>query len=234
MPHLVDHLAILDRYAETRGRVRNIWDHIDPAKTAHLVVDMQNGFVEEGAPVEVPAAREVTQEINRISKAVRAAGGINIFLRFTTPDPDGPMAWPIFAERMLEGIGAHRAAFQPGAHYWQMWPEIEVLDGDLLVDKHRFSGFTPGTSTLDAELNKRGIDTLIISGTLTNCCCESTARDAMQLNYKVIMAVDACAALSDEAHAGTLDSMALIFADLRSVEELEAMLLDQAATAATA
>jgi ureidoacrylate peracid hydrolase len=224
MAHKVDHEAILDTHAEARGQVRNIWDRIDPQKTAHLVVDMQNGFVAEGAPVEVPHAREVVGEINRLSSAVRQAGGTNIFLRFTTPDPTGPAAWPVFAERMLDGIGAHREAFTPGTDYWQMWSDIEVTGDDLLVDKHRFSAFTPGTSALHDELRERGIENLIISGTLTNCCCESTARDAMQLNYRVIMAVDACAALSDEAHAGTLDSMALIFADLRTVEELEDML----------
>lgn len=214
--------------------MRNIWDNLDPSRTAHLIVDMQNGFVEEGAPVEVPAARDVTREVNRLCRAVRSAGGTNIFLRFTTPDPEGPMAWPVFAERMRDGIAAHRAAFQPGAHYWEMWPAIDVRDGDLMIDKHRFSAFTPGTSTLDTELRSRGLDTLIISGTLTNCCCESTARDAMQLNYKVVMAVDACAALSDEAHAGTLDSMALIFADLRTVNELENMMTGQAAAEAAA
>ena len=105
-----------------------------------------------------------------------------------------------------------------------MWPQIDIAEEDLLIDKHRFSGFTPGTSQLHDELRQRGIENLVISGTLTNCCCESTARDAMQLNYRVIMAVDACAALNDEAHAGTLDSMALIFADLRTVDEIEALL----------
>jgi len=226
MPHQVDHNAILERHAQARGGVRNIWDAIDPRRTAHVIVDMQNGFVEEGAPVEVPAARQAVAAINRLSRAMREAGGTNVFLRFTTPDPDGPAAWPVFAERMGDGILAHREAFTPGAHYWQLWPEMDVAEADLLVEKHRFSGFTPGTSTLDAELKARGIDTLVISGTLTNCCCESTARDAMQLNYKVIVAADGCAALSDEAHCGTLDSMALIFADLRSVEELETMLRD--------
>lgn len=224
MPHAVDHHAILDRYAEARGRVRNIYGAIDPARTAHLIVDMQNGFMEEGAPVEVPAARGIVEEINRLSRAVRAAGGHNVFLRFTTPGQDGPMAWPVFNRRMGEGFVAHRAAFTPGAHYWDLWPTLDVQPADAVVDKHRFSGFTAGTSELDAHLKSRGIDTLIISGTLTNCCCESTARDAMQLNYKVIMACDACAALTDEAHAGTLDSMALIFADLLSVVELESML----------
>jgi ureidoacrylate peracid hydrolase len=227
MPHTVDHSAILDQHAAARSGVRNVWDMLDPTKTAHLIVDMQNGFMEPGAPVEVPAAREVVEEINRLSRAVRHAGGTNVFLRFTTPDPHGPAAWPVFAERMGGGITAHRAAFTQRAHYWQLWPGLDVAEQDVMVDKHRFSGFTPGTSSLDAELKARVIDTLIISGTLTNCCCESTARDAMQMNYKVIVAADACAALSDEAHAATLDSMALIFADLRSVEELEAMLSRQ-------
>lgn len=224
MPHAVDHQAILDRYAETRGRIRNVYETIEPRRTAHLIVDMQNGFMEEGAPVEVPAARGIVEEINRLSRAVRSAGGHNVFLRFTTPDADGPMAWPVFNERMGAGIGAHREAFTPDTRYWQLWPTLDVQPEDAAIEKHRFSGFTPGTSKLDAHLKARGIDTLIISGTLTNCCCESTARDAMQLNYRVIMACDACAALTDEAHAGTLDSMALIFADLRSVAELEGML----------
>ncbi|MWV28008.1 cysteine hydrolase family protein [Aurantiacibacter rhizosphaerae] len=224
MSHHVDHAAILAAHAQVRGEVGNIWQKLDPAKTAHLVVDMQNGFVAEGAPVEVPMARNVVEKINRLSRTIRSAGGKNIFLRFTTPDPDGPAAWPVFAERMLDGIAAHREAFTPGADYWQMWPEIENEGEDLLVDKHRFSGFTPGTSDLHDVLRQHGMENLIISGTLTNCCCESTARDAMQLNYRVVMAVDACAALSEEAHGGTLDSMALIFADLRTVDEIEGLL----------
>ncbi|MFB0611427.1 cysteine hydrolase family protein [Aurantiacibacter poecillastricola] len=223
MPHEVDHTAILDRHAAARG-ARNVWDRLDPARTAQLVVDMQNGFVAEGAPVEVPEARSVVDEINRLSSTIRRAGGTNVFLRFTTPDADGPAAWPVFAERMMDGIAAHREAFTPGADYWQMWPGIEIADEDLLVDKHRFSAFTQSTCNLQEKLCYRGIENLIISGTLTNCCCESTARDAMQLNYRVVMAVDACAALSDEAHAGTRDSMALIFADLRTVDEIAGLL----------
>ena len=54
---------------------------------------------------------------------------------------------------------------------------------------------------------------MIVTGTLTNCCCESTARDAMQLNYRVLIAADANAALSDEEHAATLQIMAMVFAD---------------------
>ena len=223
MPHAVDHHAILDRLAAMRGGVRNAFAAIDPARTAHLVIDMQNGFLEPGAPVEVPEARSVVDNINRVSAAVRAGGGLNVFVQFTTPRGDAP-AWPVFYERSGAGAEPHRAAFTPGAHYWQLWPALEVESGDAVIEKCRFSAFTPGASGLDALLRARGIDTVIVTGTLSNCCCESTARDAMQLNYRVLFAADANAALSDEEHAATLRSMALVFADLHSTDELVELL----------
>ena len=232
MPHAVDHNAILDRLAANRGGTRNAFDTLDPARTAHLIVDMQNGFMEEGAPVEVPMAREIVVEVNRLSAAVRAAGGRNYFLRYTTPHGEVP-GWPVMWNRLgSSGAAIHQDAFTPGAHYWQLSDDIEVAEGDTLVDKHRFSAFTPGTCTLHEQLQADGIDTVIISGTLTNCCCESTARDAMQNNYRVIMAADANAALSDEEHAATLHILGLVFADLRSVDELEDMLAAEVAEAA--
>lgn len=222
MPHNVDHSAILDRVAAARGGKRNIFETIDPTRTAHLIIDMQNGFMEQGAPVEVPMAREVVANINRISAAMRASGGRNIFVRFTTP-PEGGPSWSNFAVRMGEGAAPHRDAFMPGAHYWQLWPGLEVLEGDQIVEKHRFSAFTPGTSDLDQVLRAQGIDTVLITGTLTNCCCESTARDAMQNNYRVLIAADANAALTDAEHAATLHNMAFVFADLYSTEEIEGL-----------
>lgn len=223
MPHDVDHHAILDRLAATRGGVRNAFTAIDPARTAHLVIDMQNGFMEPGAPVEVPAASGIVDNINRISAAVRAGRGLNVFVCFTTPDGDAP-AWPVFLERLAGGADAHRSAFTRGAHYWQSWPGLEIADEDISIEKYRFSAFTPGASGLDALLRERGIDTVIVTGTLTNCCCESTVRDAMQLNYRVIFAPDANAATSEEEHAATLHTMGRIFADLLSADELAAML----------
>jgi ureidoacrylate peracid hydrolase len=232
MPHAVDHTAILDRLAAMRGGVRHAFETLDPARTAHLIVDMQNGFMELGAPVEVPMAREIVSEVNHLSAAVRAAGGRNYFLRYTTPHGEVP-AWPVMWNRLgPAGAKVHQDAFTPGAHDWQLWPEIEVDEVDTVIDKHRFSAFTPGTCSLHEQLQAAGIDTVIVSGTLTNCCCESTARDAMQNNYRVIMAADAMAALSDEEHAAALHILGLVFADLRSVEELEAMLAVKKAEAA--
>lgn len=232
MPHAVDHTAILERLAAMRGGTRNAFEALDPARTAHLIIDMQNGFMEPGAPVEVPMAREIVDEVNRLSAAVRAAGGRNFFLRYTTPNGDVP-GWPVMWQRLgPAGAATHQDAFTPDAHHWQLWPAIEVEDGDTVLDKHRFSAFTHGTCSLHQQLQAAGIDTVIVSGTLTNCCCESTARDAMQNNYRVIMAADANAALSDEEHAATLHILGMVFADLRSVEELEAILAVEKAEAA--
>ena len=82
-------------------------------------------------------------------------------------------------------------AFTPGAFGHAIWPGLEVLAHDLEVRKHRFSPFLPNSSDLDAMLRERGIDTLIITGTITNVCCECTARDANMLRYKVVFVADA-------------------------------------------
>lgn len=223
MPHDVDHNTILDRLAATRGGVKNVFETLDPKRTAHVIIDMQNGFVEEGAPVEVPMARTISCNINRISAAVRASGGRNYFVRYTTP-ADIDESWQVMMSRLGSMAKTHREAFMPGAHYWQLWPELEVLEEDRLVAKGRFSAFTQGTSDLHSIMQADSIDTIVVSGTVTNVCCESTARDAMQRNYRVILATDANAALSNETHAGALESLAFAFADLRSTEELEQLL----------
>src|SRR5260370_1578989 len=72
----------------TMGRVRalrgrtHMFNHLDPARTAHIIVDLQNGFMEPGAAVEIPQAREIVPNVNRISAAVRAACGLNVFIRY--------------------------------------------------------------------------------------------------------------------------------------------------------
>ena len=69
------------------------------------------------------------------------------------------------------------------------------------------------------RLRSAGIDTLIITGTLTNCCCESTARDAMQRDYKVIFVSDGNATQTDAEHNATLVNMVTLFADVMTTDE---------------
>jgi ureidoacrylate peracid hydrolase len=219
--HKIDIPAeIVARAMRARGR-DHIFERIDPARTAHIVVDLQNGFMAEGAPVEVPMAREIVPNVNRICAALSEAGGANFFLRYTC-DAAEPQPWTTRYNAYLsaERSAAHKDTFRRGAEPWQLWPLLDVRPNDLIVDKTRFSAFVPGTCPLHDMLQARGIDTLIITGTLTNVCCESTARDAMQRNYQVIFVADGNAALSDAEHNATLCNMATLFADVMTTEEI--------------
>jgi ureidoacrylate peracid hydrolase len=208
-----------------RGGAEHMFERIDLSRTAHVCIDMQHGFVAPGAPVEVPVAKEIVPAINAISAAIRAGGGTNVFLRMTvTPESLGSWSnW--FAHFHTPASTATFAeVFAPGGRYHGLWDALEVQSSDLIVNKTRFGAFVPGASELDAVLKARGIDTLIVTGTLTNCCCESTARDAMQMNYKLIFVSDANAAMSDAAHNATLDNMCMLFADVRSAAETVAVI----------
>jgi ureidoacrylate peracid hydrolase len=197
------------------------YQQLDLRRTAHIIVDLQNGFMEPGAPVEVPIAREIVPNVNLISAAVRAQGGLNIFLRMTV-DADSRTSWSNWFAHLhsRESGTTLTQAFTRNAHYWQLWPTLDVASADLTVDKFRFGAFVPGASPLHEILQSHRLDTLIISGTLSNCCCESTARDAMQMNYKIIFVSDANAALTDAAHNATLENMAFLFGDVMSTAEL--------------
>ena len=69
---------ILNRIKGYRGSL-HIFDNLDPARTAHVIVDLQNGFMEEGATVELPVARDIVPNVNEICKAVRSARGHQYF-----------------------------------------------------------------------------------------------------------------------------------------------------------
>jgi ureidoacrylate peracid hydrolase len=80
--------------------------------------------------------------------------------------------------------------------------------------------FRPGSCDLHARLQQRGIDTLIISGAVSQVCCEATARNAMMMNYKVFFIADACATMTDAEQAGTLSAMAHTFCEVRDTRSV--------------
>jgi len=206
----------LDNLTSARGRVHVI-DQLIPAKTALLVIDMQNFFVEQGQALEVPAARELAPNINRLAQAMRDSGGTVIWIQMTLNDADLDR-WSVF----LPANGS-RARFQPvadGEYGHQIWKEMTVMPEDLIVQKRRFSAFIQGSSDLHKILQERGIDTLIIAGTLTNVCCESTARDAMMLNYRILMVADANATITEEAHRAALMNILFVFGDVQTTKDV--------------
>lgn len=212
---------ILARAKGLRGDRDVIFDRLDPARTAHIIVDLQNGFMREGAAVEVPMARAIVPAVNRITKALRDAGGLVVYLRYTH-DAAEPQNWTAWYGEMLTDAASEelKEVFTPGHPDFELWSELDVQPGDWIVNKTRFSAFVPGTCDLDEMLRKKGIDTLIITGTLTNCCCESTARDANQRNYRTVFVTDGNATHTDYEHNATLANMATIFADLQSSDQV--------------
>jgi ureidoacrylate peracid hydrolase len=217
-------LGILDEVRERlilrRGGVA-VFDRLSPRRTAHIVVDLQNGFMVPGQVAEVPVARAIVPNVNLISAALRAAGGLVVFTQHTA-DAEAIRTWSVYFEHFF--IPERRArfieAFTPGNPGHALWPELDVAEQDVVVIKRRFGAFVPGSSELHARLQERGIDTLIISGTVSQVCCESTARDAMMMNYKVFFISDACATLTDAEQAGTLTAMAHGFCDVRDTQSV--------------
>lgn len=197
----------------------------DPTRTAHLIIDMQNGFLEPGAPIEVPMARAVVPSINRISQAINQTGGVNAFIRFIH-DPQEKRPWRSWYQSLLTPhvSAERRLAFLRDAPSAEIWHELDRQPQDWVIDKTRFSAFTAGTCDLDDRLQERNIETVIITGTLSNCCSEATARDAHQLGYNVIFVTDGNAALSDEEHNATLNNLYVNFADLADTDTLVQMI----------
>lgn len=216
--------AIRARYRALKGGQEYAFTSLDPRKTAHLIVDMQNGFMEEGKPQEVPAARAIVPNINTVSQAVRSHGGTNVFFRFTTRTARD---WAVYLDQFQAPAFGHTEVdmFQPGSHGHALWSELEVKDEDFVMDKTRFSAFTP--SSCDEALpflTERDIDTVLVSGTLTDCCSAATARDAQQLGFRVILISDTNAALTDAEHNAAVNNLATYFADIRTAEEVVGLL----------
>ena len=221
---------VIARVTERRGGVR-VFDTIDPSRTAHVVVDLQNGFMAPGAICEIGTAREIVPNVNRISAALRAAGGHVVYIQ-NTLDAEAIRTWTTYLDHFCSPDRRAKMieTFAPGAEGHKLWAGLDVLPQDLIVRKSRFGAFAPGSSDLHEILSARGVDTLIITGTATQVCCESTARDAMMMNYKVFFIADGNATFSDQEHNATLSAMAHTFCDVIGTDAMIGM-IDAAAGA---
>jgi ureidoacrylate peracid hydrolase len=119
-----------------------------------------------------------------------------------------------------ERVAKRIEALTAGSLGHQLWSGLDVRPQDPVVEKNRFSAFIQGSSDLAAALRARGLDTILVTGTVTNVCCESTARDAMMLNFKTIMVTDGNAATTDDDHAASLIAFYLTFGDIMSTDML--------------
>jgi len=219
----------IDRTLERRGTL-HVHENLDPRKTALVVVDLQNGFmVEEVAAAYVPVAVEIVPNVNRLAAAVRRTGG-KVFWIKQTVDASSAVAWSEWLAMMTPITRQNLVAnLSPGSRGHDLHPDLEVEPEDEVVLKYRFSAFVQGASDLPQRLRAQGYDTVLITGTVTNVCCESSARDAMMLNFKTVMVSDGNAARTDEEHNATLSTFLAIFGDVMDTDFLIARLEANAA-----
>jgi ureidoacrylate peracid hydrolase len=228
------HPDVVSRANQRRGGLR-VFDSLNPRRTAHIVVDLQNGFMAPGQVAEIATAREIVPNVNRISAALREAGGLVAYIQKTF-DEIAVVTWSTFFDHFCTPERRQRMieTFGPGAFGHAIWSGLDVLPQDLKVQKRRFGAFAPGSSDLHAILQARGVDTLIVTGTASQVCCESTARDAMMLNYKVFFVTDGNATFTDAEHNATLSAMAHTFCDVIGSDALIALIRQDEAKPATA
>src|SRR5471030_1239422 len=214
---------IIDRVMARRGRV-HLFDRLDPRRTALIVIDMQTTFCEPGAPAEVPGSRGIVAEINRLAAALRLRDVPIIWVLHANIQRNGRSDWELFFNHIVADEVRARTieSLAPGRQ--SVWRDLTVGKDDLTIVKNRYSALIQGSSSLERVLRNLGIDTILIAGTKTNVCCEATARDAMMLDFKVVMVSDCCAALSDDEHRATLETMIQQFGDVMTAEEVLAVL----------
>lgn len=187
------------RQAEHRGR-RHAYETLDAARTALVVIDMVPFFVEDN-----PYCAGIVTNINTTAAALRQHGGP---VAWVLPDPA-----PINAEWAREFFGTERAVLYntsggTGVVHDRIFEGLDVDPAiDVFVEKTATSAFFPGRCPLPRILTERGIDTVLIAGTVTNVCCESSACDAATLGYRVIMIADANATVFDAWHNATLTTI---------------------------
>jgi len=206
------------------------FDHLDPSRTAMIVVDMQNDFVAPGAALQSAQAHAM---VPRLADALRFCRqhGIKVIYTAHVHRRDG-CDMGLFDD--LYPPIANRASLVDGEPGVEIYADIAPAPGEHVIKKHRYSGFF-GTD-LDIILRGWGIESVIISGTTTENCCHATARDAMFRDYKTIFLSDATGTFdypdvgvgglsAAQVHSATLTILAFSTAHVMTVEELKTLVL---------
>lgn len=201
---------------------------VDIDKAALLVVDMQNYFIHSDGYAYLPMADMIIPRINDLVGRFRESGR-PVVLTAHAHDPDGSdlgiMGW-WWNDHIDDGTWG--AEISDSIDVLRSEPDaaVNVQNGgdfpaDIVIKKQRYSAFV-GTD-LEARLNALGVEHVVISGVMTNLCCETTARDAFQREFKVTMLADAMATANEEMHLSTLRNMAYGFAQVITAKDLTGM-----------
>lgn len=176
---------------------------------ALLIIDMQNYFVAEDGGMFIPASHEILPNIIKLQQTFRGKNRPVIFTSHShySPELDGGNLtwwWDSYCEA--------------GSYGAEIYPDIKPLENERVVHKHRYSAFE-GTD-LQIILHSLGITDLVITGVMTNLCCETSARDAFNKDYRVQFVCDAVATANDDMHLATLKNISFGFAPVVTATEV--------------
>jgi len=186
---------------QQRDKITNF----NPATTALLVVDMLKDFFDQGGAMVLEGGKALYAPHQKLLAAARAANMPVFWLNQSLPADDS-----LFEMRVV-----HCLAGSWGA---EVVDELPVEENDIVIPKRRYSGFFQ--TTLDLTLRERGIDTVIVTGVVTNICVRSTVHDAFFLRYKVLVPEDLVMATSPQAQEVTLYDIDTHYGDVTNLENI--------------
>lgn len=186
-------------------------DTLDPATTALLAIDLQQGILQ--LPLAPHASADLVSRTAQIASRFRGAGA-PVFFTSVGWSPDFRDALQPPVDRPIQGP-------TPGPDWADMPPALGVAPGDFRLMKRQWGAFY-GTE-LDLQLRRRGIKTLVLTGIATNLGVESTARQAWELGYGLVFVEDAISSLSPEMHAFAVNVIFPMIGRVRSTEQVLGM-----------
>jgi nicotinamidase-related amidase len=198
------------RQEQRRGR-RYAFERVVPKRTALVVIDMVPFFVRESG-----YCQGIAPNIVRLADALRIAGGMVTWVVPGSAHFNSDLALEFLGPDVAE---LFRTSGGAGPIPERIWPDLCPGENDLYFEKLSYSAFFPGSSELLTEIRCREIDTVLIAGTVTNICCESSARDAYACGLRVIVIADGTAARRDQDHNAALHNIYRTFGDVRSTDD---------------
>lgn len=179
---------------------------LNSSKLALIVIDMQKYFASTANPI--------LSEVNATIQSARHAGIPVIFTQHGHPDPENEEKTSV-----LVHWWGKSGSIRKGSDDWKLLPTLDVTSSDVIIDeKTTYDSFYQ--TRLKSLLDQHNVDTVIISGVLTQLCCETTARSAFVQNYDVIFLSDG----TGPSYPSTLETIAFAFGKVITCAEMRAKL----------
>jgi ureidoacrylate peracid hydrolase len=203
------------------------------SRSALLIVDMQNDFLHRDGSFshiarEHPEANidmlflvGTIPNVKRLADAFRAAGRPVVYLAHVLKPDYSDAAFPYWRVG-IEPASRNRARCVEGTWGAQIIDELKPQEGEHLVVKKGFGGFS--NTPLDTVLRNLGVTTCVVSGVTTCLCVSTTIRGGIEYNYRMIVVGDAVAEVDQATHEAELKTMARVFADVKTTDEVVGML----------